>query len=193
MLQETADKMRQEAIEKAEYDLQLAKIKSENASSEQSVESAKENMEKSQVTAPITGVVTSVSVAAGDTYSGGAIAVIDDVSSYEVSAKVDEYDVGKIQVGQRAVIRTNATGDTEYAGKVLSVAPKSTSSSSSSTRYSYNGSYSRPTYNSPTRYTGTRSSYTRSSASTSTTMTTATRPTETVSTGAPSFQTMKAR
>ena len=123
----------QEAIEKAEYDLQLAKIKSENASSEQSVESAKENMEKSQVTAPITGVVTSVSVAAGDTYSGGAIAVIDDVSSYEVSAKVDEYDVGKIQVGQRAVIRTNATGDTEYAGKVLSVAPKSTSSSSSST------------------------------------------------------------
>ena len=122
----------QEAIEKAEYDLKLARIKNENNSAEQSVENAKEDMEKSQVTAPISGVVTSVGVAAGDTYSGGTIAVIDDISRYEVSAKVDEYDVGKIQEGQRVVIRTNATGDTEFAGKVISIAPRSTSNSGSS-------------------------------------------------------------
>ena len=122
----------QEAIEKAEYDLKLAKIKSENTSAEQSVESAKDSIEKSQVTAPITGVVTSVDVEVGDTYAGGSIAVIDDISRYEVSANVDEYDIGKIQVGQRAMIRTNATGDTEYAGKVLSVAPTSTSSTGNS-------------------------------------------------------------
>ncbi len=122
----------QEAIEKAEYDLQLAQIKQANNTAGQSVEDAKENMEKSQVTAPISGVVTSVDVAVGDTYTGGSIAVIDDISHFEVSAKVDEYDVGKIEEGQRAVIRTNATGDTEFAGKVLSIAPKSTSSSNSS-------------------------------------------------------------
>ena len=123
----------QEAIEKAEYDLQLARIKQGNNTSEQSVENAKEDMEKSQVTAPISGVVTSVGVAVGDTYSGGTIAVIDDISSYEVSAKVDEYDVGKVQEGQRAVVRTNATGDTEFNGKVLSISPRSTKNSTSST------------------------------------------------------------
>ncbi len=123
----------QEAIEKAEYDLQLARIKQENKAAEQSVENAKQDMEKSCVTAPISGVVTSVGVAVGDTYSGGAIAVIDDISRLEVSAKVDEYDIGKIAVGQRAVIRTNATDDAEFAGEVISISPKSTSSSSSTT------------------------------------------------------------
>ncbi len=123
----------QEAIDKAEYDLSLAKIKQENNSAEQSVEDARLDVEKSRVTAPISGVVTSVGVAVGDNYTGGSIAVIDDISHYEVSAKVDEYDVGKIEVGQRAVIRTNATGDTEFAGEVLSIAPKSTSSSSTTT------------------------------------------------------------
>lgn len=59
------------------------------------------------VKAPMAGVVTTVSVEEGNSYSGGTIVVIEDNSSYEVTAQIDEYDIGKIQVGQETVIKTN--------------------------------------------------------------------------------------
>lgn len=68
--------------------------------------------------APISGVITAVNAKAGDTYNGGALFTIEDVSAYEVSAEIDEYDIGKIREGQTVVIKTNGTGDEELKGTV---------------------------------------------------------------------------
>lgn len=122
-----------EAIEKAQYNLNLAQMKSGNDTSEASVSDAASDVEKTTVTAPISGTVTSVSVAEGDTYAGGAIMTIEDESDYEISAQIDEYDIAKVKKGQRVVIRTNATGEEEFSGTVLSVAPKATSVATSAT------------------------------------------------------------
>lgn len=84
------------------------------------------------VKAPMSGVITTVSVEEGNSYSGGAIVVIEDNSSYEVTAQIDEYDIGKIQVGQETVIKTNGTGDAEFHGEVKEIAPRATTGGSGS-------------------------------------------------------------
>lgn len=84
------------------------------------------------VTAPMSGVVTTVSVEEGNSYSGGTIVVIEDNSSYEVTAQIDEYDIGKIQIGQETVIKTNGTGDNEFHGEVKEIAPRATTAGSGS-------------------------------------------------------------
>lgn len=95
---------------------------------EQAVDTYQEQIDACTVTAPIGGVVTAVMVNAGDDYMGTMVATIEDISSFEVSAQIEEYDISKIAVGQKVAIKTNATGDMILDGVVKSVAPKATQS-----------------------------------------------------------------
>lgn len=121
-----------EAIETAQYNYDLAMMRYGDDTTGDSVENAKEKIEKTEVFAPISGTVTAVNVEAGETYTGGSIIEIEDCSGYEVSAEIDEYDIGKIKVGQKVVIRTNGTGDEEFSGRVEKIAPRATSTNASS-------------------------------------------------------------
>jgi multidrug efflux pump subunit AcrA (membrane-fusion protein) len=99
-------------------------------SEKQQVENYQEQLEDCMVKSPISGVITKLNVEAGDTYNGSAIAVIENTDSFEVTAEIDEYDISKIAVGQKAVIKTNGTGDEELDGTVKSIAPRATGGSS---------------------------------------------------------------
>ena len=46
------------------------------------------------------GVITKVNFEKGDLYNGSIIMTIEDDSSYEIEAHIDEYDIGKIKEGQ---------------------------------------------------------------------------------------------
>ena len=110
-------------------------------SDEQKVKTYQEQLENCVLKAPISGVITAVNAKAGDTYNGGALFTIEDVSAYEVSAEIDEYDIGKIREGQTVVIKTNGTGDEELKGTVQQVAPRATAkttTASSSSEVTYN-------------------------------------------------------
>lgn len=98
-------------------------------SDQQQIDRYLEQIEACNVTAPISGVVTSVNLETGDSYNGGTIVTIEDISSYEVTVEIDEYDISKIEVGQRVVIKTNGTGDLELEGMVISIAPRATGGS----------------------------------------------------------------
>lgn len=98
---------------------------------ERNVENLKEQIDACNVYAPISGLVTSVTAKEGDTYAGGAILTIEDVSAYEVVTYIDEYDISKIKVGQKVVIKTNATEDEILNGHVKSVAPRAETNSNS--------------------------------------------------------------
>lgn len=102
-------------------------------SDQQQIDRYKEQIAACNVTAPVSGIVTAVNLEAGDNYNGGAIVTIEDISSYEVTVEIDEYDISKIKVGQRVVIKTNGTGDLELEGEVLSIAPRATAGSGSVT------------------------------------------------------------
>ncbi len=107
---------------------------------ESQVEQAQKNLKNCAVTAPISGIVTTVNVTDGDTYSGGSLFQIDDTSSFTVTTTVDEYDISNVSVGQRAVILTEATDQQEIQGKISFVAPSTDSTSSDSSTSSGNGS-----------------------------------------------------
>lgn len=94
------------------------------------IEELQDQIDAAVVTAPIGGLVTSLYVEPGDDYNGGMIAAVENVDTFEVTTEIDEYDINKIQVGQEAVIRTNATGDLELSGTVTSIAPKASGGSS---------------------------------------------------------------
>lgn len=105
---------------------------------EKQVETAQESVDKCAVTAPMDGVVTSLGVEKGDSYSGGTIAQIDDTSGYTITTSVDEYDISSIKKGQKVVILTEATDEDELEGVVTFVAPSTGSSSSTGTESSGN-------------------------------------------------------
>ena len=94
------------------------------------IQELQDQIDAAVVTAPISGLITSLNVEAGDDYNGGLIAAVENVDTFEVTTEIDEYDINKIQIGQEAVIRTNATGNLELSGTVTAIAPKASGSSS---------------------------------------------------------------
>lgn len=103
------------------------------------VTSAQEAVAKCAVTAPMDGVVTSLNVSAGDTYTGGTIVQLDNTSGYTITTSVDEYDISNVKKGQRVVILTEATDEDELEGVVTFVAPSTGSTSTTTSASSGNG------------------------------------------------------
>lgn len=113
------------AYTEAKAQLQTAKKNKTKAVKEatKKVEEATEILDQCTVTAPIAGMVTSLSVEAGDTYAGGSLLQIDDTSSYIITTTVDEYDISNVKVGQKVVALTEATGEDELEGTIIFVSP----------------------------------------------------------------------
>ena len=97
---------------------------SSKRSAESTVESIEDQITDCEVKSPVDGIITAINVVEGESYAGGAIVTIEDTSSYEVTAYIDEYDISKVKVGQEVKIKTNGTGDTELKGVVKTVSPR---------------------------------------------------------------------
>jgi multidrug efflux pump subunit AcrA (membrane-fusion protein) len=82
------------------------------------------------ITAPISGVIGSVSTQEGETVAAGLNAptfvTIIDLARLQVEAYVDEVDIGKIRVGQQVVFTVDAFPADDFAGKVVAIYPKAT-------------------------------------------------------------------
>ena len=104
-----------------------------NDQAEEQIEEYEKSLENCTITAPISGLITSVSVVEGDEYEEkSTICQIQDDSSYIVSGTVDQYDISKITESMNCVIKTDATGDDQMEGSLTFVAPVPQSSASSS-------------------------------------------------------------
>lgn len=131
-------KQSKSSIEQAQEALDTAKSSANKSIKEakKQVTQAQESLDKCAVTAPMDGIVTSISVQEGDTYSGGTILQIEDVSGYTISTSVDEYDISNVKVGQKVIVLTEATDEDELEGEVTFVAPSTESSSGSASSQS---------------------------------------------------------
>jgi len=82
------------------------------------------------ITAPISGVIGSVSTQEGETVAAGLNAptfvTIIDLGRLQVEAYVDEVDIGKVKVGQQAVFTVDAFPADDFEGKVVAIYPKAT-------------------------------------------------------------------
>ena len=94
------------------------------------------------VTAPISGLVTTVNAQEGNGYQAttGALMTIQAIDVLEVTTQVDEYDINNVVLGQKVAIMTDATGEDELDGRVTFIAPIATTAQGNATASASNTS-----------------------------------------------------
>ena len=120
----STEKTVSEQLKTYENNLTTAQIGANKAAQEESLRQLKENLEDTQITAPVSGTVTAVYAKVGGSGSG-LLFVIEDVENLVVDTSVKGYDVGAVKPGMKVLIRSDATGDAELEGVLTSIAPTS--------------------------------------------------------------------
>ncbi len=115
------DSPAQEDIDAAQAQVEQAKV---------GVEQAQLALENVQIRAPFAGIVAEVNIEENEMppTMKPAIVLIDPDSGFYVDVTVDEMDVAKVAVGQRAEVKPSALRDVALKGTVSYISPVSTSS-----------------------------------------------------------------
>lgn len=107
-------------------DVALAEARVQQA--EASLAEAQALVSFATLTAPIDGVIAQVSTQEGETVSAGMSAptfvTLIDLDRLEVAAYVDEVDVGRVRVGQKASFSVDAFPGEEFTGTVTAIYPR---------------------------------------------------------------------
>jgi ABC exporter DevB family membrane fusion protein len=109
------DETRQEDVMRVEAEIARAKAQKAEAES---------MLAKTVIRSPIDGTVLRRHKQRGESVStslNNPILVVGDTSRLRVRVDVDETDVAKIALGQRAVIRAAAFGEREFSGRVVKI------------------------------------------------------------------------
>ncbi len=108
-----------------EHDLQTARAAVEKAKA--SLEEARVKLSYATITAPLSGVIGTVTTQEGETVAAGLKAptfvTVIDLERLEVDAYVDEVDVGKMEVGQKAEFTVEAYPDRTFTGEITAIYP----------------------------------------------------------------------
>ncbi|MCM8712056.1 efflux RND transporter periplasmic adaptor subunit [Clostridium sp. SYSU_GA19001] len=119
-------------VDKAKLTVEQNKLKVSTAKT--NLANAKENVTKMTVTSPIAGVITAVNNANGDSVqTGKSVLTVVDMSSIKVKVSVDELDITKVKLGQKAEVKFDAIKDKTYEGTVESIAQTGTTSNNVTT------------------------------------------------------------
>jgi HlyD family secretion protein len=110
-------------LQQAEENLEGELRQLELAEAQAALDEATEKLEMATIVAPFSGVVTSVNVKAGGSVTASQIVIeVQDTSTVEVSAILDEIDVSQVERGQAVSIYLDALPDTELTGEVSYIA-----------------------------------------------------------------------
>ncbi|MBX7246091.1 MAG: efflux RND transporter periplasmic adaptor subunit [Candidatus Sumerlaeaceae bacterium] len=103
---------------------------------EMDLQNARQRLKETRIIAPMDGVITSrpvqqgMIIASGTNNVGGGttLMTLSDLSRIFVSANVDESDIGKVKLDQRATITADAFPGKRFRGKVVRVSTKGVTS-----------------------------------------------------------------
>jgi len=126
----SSDVISKEAQDQTELDLAVARSQLVRANT--GLERTQERMEDTIIQAPVDGIILQKYVEKGQIIASGVsnvgggtpIADIADMRRVHVEAGIDEIDIGRIDVGQRAAVRAEAFADHLYEGVVVRIAPE---------------------------------------------------------------------
>lgn len=137
---ETARKMLdtlESTVKNAQKTLSNAQDALTKAKKSDTLEDLQEQLADCTITAATGGTITAVNCTVGSapggtaaSGSGTAMFVIQDTDHLKVSVTVDEYDIKSVATGQHAVIKSDATGDTEISGTVSQISLTATTTQS---------------------------------------------------------------
>ncbi len=111
---------------------------------EKQIETYTQQIENGKLYSPIAGTVTAINYKVGDTYQAGPVITIQDTSDFCIESEISEYNIADISLGQKVLIKTDATGDEEMVGTVIFVAPTATVSVNPSATYTVRLSIDNP-------------------------------------------------
>ena len=104
--------------------LSSAQINADIDSATLALAQMQEDLEETRIKAPSSGTVTGVYATVGAS-GAGLLFVIEDTDSLMVKTSVKGYDVGDVQVNMPVAIKSDATGDAVFDGRITSIAPTS--------------------------------------------------------------------
>jgi HlyD family secretion protein len=114
-------------LESAQLNLEVLKHNLEAADA--GIDQAREAMSNTIITSPINGVITRLDAEVGEMVimgtmnnPGTVIMEVADLSTMLLVAQVDEADVGKLAVGQKATVHVQAFPDEEFHGVIDTIA-----------------------------------------------------------------------
>jgi HlyD family secretion protein len=88
------------------------------------LQSIDSNLKDCELDSPIDGVIIDLPIETGSVVAPGTtIAVVNDQSSLEITANIDEVDIGYLTIGQDVRIESDAFIDKSLKGKVEKIAP----------------------------------------------------------------------
>lgn len=111
--------------------LEFVRAQAQLVKSKAALASAEERMADTRIGAPISGTILTKNVELGQIIASGVsnvgggttIASIADMQEVYVETSVDEVDIGKVAVGQRATVIADAYPDDRFTGQVERIAP----------------------------------------------------------------------
>lgn len=116
----------EENLDVARQDLAIARAQLEANRARQ--RSAEIELGYTQITAPIDGVVAEVSTREGETVAAAFAApnfvTIIDIDRVEVLAYVDETDIGRVELGQKATFTVDTYAEAEFPARVVAIQPR---------------------------------------------------------------------
>jgi HlyD family secretion protein len=110
---------------------EVAKAKAQVAQAQAALDRADEDLQYSTIASPMDGIVLSRDIEIGDAVSSilvlgsqaTLVMTLGDISEVFVRGKVDEADIGKVYLGQRARIVVESFKDKKLEGRVTRIAP----------------------------------------------------------------------
>jgi macrolide-specific efflux system membrane fusion protein len=106
----------------------FAVAEQQRAEAEATLTLARTQLDYSRIHSPISGVVGSVSTQEGETVSASLAAptfvTLLDLERLEVWAYVDETDIGRIRLGQKATFTVDTYPDESFEGRVTAIYPQ---------------------------------------------------------------------
>ena len=129
-----AELKQKDLVSAAEYDVALQSYRKAQESvkvAQQSVSRAKTNLGYATIYSPIDGIVISKSVEEGQTVAASfstptLFTIAKDLTDMQCIAKVDEADIGGVDVGQRVTFTVDAFPDDVFSGSVKQVRQNAT-------------------------------------------------------------------
>ncbi len=119
---ESAKESLKQAKRNYEYDLKATKIALKAA--QNSFEQAKENLNYTNITSPISGVVSSKNISEGENISPGTpLFNVVSLDSLYIEAGVSEKDITKVQTGQKVIVKVDVLGDKKIEGVICGIGP----------------------------------------------------------------------
>lgn len=123
--QEVAVRDARRGVETATYSAEASSDRAQQQAA--SLRAQRDQRDKTLQLAPISGIIAEIPSKVGTfataNLSSTPLLTIADMSSINVEVKVDETEIGKVEVGQEATIKVDTFGDKELIGKVSQKTP----------------------------------------------------------------------